>query len=189
MAKIVTEDIGGFNHHYPKVAAVITASAGGKDSAMAAAWHSSISLKPPLYGISLFPGRFTYELMAESGEFGINFLPFEKASLVAAAGGFSGRDCDKFQRLSLIKEKPLKTGVPVLREAYAAYECRIEDTRAYGDHLWIVGRIVAVHFVEEMLAEKKNFDPAHVRPLLYLGLDYYASADASSYQHVRRGTG
>jgi len=149
MPKIVTEDIGKFSHHYPKIAAIISASARGRADAMTAAWHSSISLKPPLYGIAITSKRFTYQLITESQEFGVNFIPIEKASLAAAIGGTSGQKMDKFQRFNIKKERPLKTTVPVLKDAYAAYECKLVDSKPYGDHLWIVGEIVAVHFLEE----------------------------------------
>jgi len=77
MPKIVTEDIGKFNQHYPKLAVIVTASAQGREAAMTAGWHSSISLKPPLYGISIAPKRFTYQLITKSQEFGINFISME----------------------------------------------------------------------------------------------------------------
>ena len=79
MAKVITEGVGAFSHHYPRVATIVTAQAGGKENAMAVAWHTSISLNPPLYGISVAPGRFTYQLIVDSKEFGVNFLPFEAA--------------------------------------------------------------------------------------------------------------
>jgi hypothetical protein len=53
MSRIVTEDIGKFSQHYPKVAVIVTASAGGRDDAMTAAWHSSISFRPPIYGVAI----------------------------------------------------------------------------------------------------------------------------------------
>ena len=46
-------------------------------------------------------------------------------------------------------EKPLKTAVPILGAAYAAYECKLVDDREYGDHRWLVGEVVAVHLLEE----------------------------------------
>lgn len=70
MSKIVTADIGKFGQHNPKVAVIVTASARGRDAAMTAAWHSSISFKPPLYGIAIAPKRFTYQLITESREIG-----------------------------------------------------------------------------------------------------------------------
>ena len=187
MPKIVTEDIGKFSHHYPKVAVIITASARGRDDAMTAAWHSSISLKPPLYGIAIASKRFTYQLITESLEFGINFIPSEKALLAAAIGGTSGQQMDKFERFNIRKENPLKTTVPILKDAYAAYECKLVDSKSYGDHIWIVGEIVAVHFLEEAFTPAEILDMDKIKPLLYLGSDFYASTDKNSVSFVKRG--
>ena len=187
MPKIVTEAIGKFSQHYPKVAVIVTASARGRDDAMTAAWHSSISLKPPLYGIAIAPKRFTYQLITESREFGINFVPLEKASLAAAIGGTSGQQMDKFERFNIEKEKPVKTTVPILKDAYAAYECKLVDSKPYGDHLWIVGEIVAVHFLEEAFTPSEVLDLDKIKPLLYLGSDSYASMDKNSVSFVKRG--
>jgi len=187
MSKIVTEAIGKFGQHNPKVAVIVTASARGKDDAMTAAWHSSISLKPPLYGIAIAPKRFTYQLIKESREFGINFIPSEKASLAAAIGGTSGQQMDKFERFNIQKEKPSKTTAPVLKDAYAAYECKLVDSKPYGDHIWIVGEIVAVHFLEEAFTPAEVLDLNKIKPLLYLGSDFYASTDKNSVSFVKRG--
>jgi flavin reductase (DIM6/NTAB) family NADH-FMN oxidoreductase RutF len=187
MPKIVTEAIGKFSQHYPKVTVIVTASALGKNAAMTAAWHSSISLKPPLYGIAIAPKRFTYQLITESREFGINFIPSEKASLAAAIGGTSGQQMDKFERFNIKKEKPLKTTAPILKDAYAAYECKLVDSKSYGDHIWIVGEIVAVHFLEEAFTTTEVLDLNKMKPLLYLGSDFYASTDKNSIRLIKRG--
>jgi flavin reductase (DIM6/NTAB) family NADH-FMN oxidoreductase RutF len=187
MPKIVTEAIGKFSQHYPKVAVIVTASAGGKDDAMTAAWHSSISFKPPLYGIAIAPKRFTYQLITESREFGINFIPSKKASLAAAVGGTSGQQMDKFERFNIKKEKPLKTTAPILKDAYAAYECKLVDSKPYGDHIWIVGEIVAVHFLEEAFTATEVLDLNKIKPLLYFGSDFYASTDKNSVRLIKRG--
>jgi flavin reductase (DIM6/NTAB) family NADH-FMN oxidoreductase RutF len=187
MPKVVTEDIGKFSHHYPKVAIIVTASARGKDAAMTAAWHSSVSFKPPLYGIAVAPKRFTYQLITESREFGINFIPYGKASLAAAIGGTSGQQMDKFGRFNLKKEKPLKTTAPILKDAYAAYECKLLDSKPYGDHIWVVGEIVAVHFLVEAFTQAEVLDLDKIDPLLYIGSDFYASTDKNSIRLIKRG--
>ncbi len=187
MPKIITEDIGKFNQHYPKVAVIVTASAQGRDAAMTAAWHSSISLKPPLYGIAIAPKRFTYQLITISQEFGINFVTLEKASLAAAIGGTGGQQMNKFERFDIKKEKPVKTTAPILKDAYAAYECKLVDSKLYGDHLWIVGEIVAVYRLEEAFTQAEVVDLDKIKPLLYLGSDFYASTDKSSTRFVKRG--
>jgi len=187
MSKIVTEDMGKFGQHYPKVPVIVTASAHGMDDAMTAAWHSSISLEPPLYGIAIASKRFTYQLIAESREFGINFIPYQKASLAAAIGGISGERMDKFERLSIHKDKPSETMAPILKDAYATYECKLVDEKPYGDHIWVVGEIVAMHFGEEAFTPAGILNLDEVEPLLYMGSDSYTSTDKDRVVFVERG--
>ncbi len=187
MSRIVTEDVGKFSQHYPKQAVIVTGSAGGRDDAMTAAWHSPISLRPPIYGVAVTSKRFTYQLIRESREFAINFIPLEKASLAAAIGGTSGQQMDKFETLSIKKEKPSNITAPILQDAYAAYECKLIDSKPYGDHIWIVGEIVAVHFLEEAFTSAGVLDMDKTRPLLYIGSDTYASTDENTVNLVKRG--
>jgi flavin reductase (DIM6/NTAB) family NADH-FMN oxidoreductase RutF len=154
---------------------------------MTVAWHSSISINPPLYGISISPERFTYQLITESKEFGINFIPWQKASLAATVGGTSGQETDKFQLFAIEKERPLRTEVPILKDAYAAYECKLVDSKPYGDHIWVVGEIVAVHFLEEAFTPEKILNLAKIKPVLYLGSEFYATTDKSSLIFHKRG--
>jgi len=185
--KIVTEKVGKFNQHYPKIAVIVTARARGKDNAMTAAWHSLISRNPLLYGVSISPKRFTYQLITESKEFAINFIPWEKASLAAKLGGTAGQKMDKFERFDIEKEKPLRTQAPILKDAYAAYECKLVDSKPYGDHIWVVGEIVALHFLKEAFSSEAILTLDKVKPLLYLGSDFYATTDKDSLRLIKRG--
>ncbi len=130
MKKIISDNIGAFYQHYPRVAVVVTASAGGRDNAMSIAWHTSISKNPPLYGVAVSPNHFTYSLIARSREFGINFIPDDKAELVAALGGSKGSQLDKFSAFSISRDDAQKTKVPILKDAYAAFE-KLGVTYAY----------------------------------------------------------
>lgn len=188
MSRRVTEDVGEFYQHYPKVATVLTVRAGERKNAMAVAWHSSISFKPPLYGVSIAPKRYTYQLLMESKEFGINFLPFQCAGLVASVGGSGGKEVDKFRKFNIAEEEPVKTSAPILKDAYAAYECRLVDSKTYGDHVWVVGEIVAVHFSSELLTPKGTLDLSKLSPILYLGAELYATVDKNSVKMLDRET-
>jgi len=188
MPKIKAEEVGEFYHHYPKVAAILTVNAGGKKNAMAVAWHSSVSFKPPLYGVAVAPKRFTYQLILESKEFGINFVPFEAAELVASVGGSGGKEIDKFTKFNIAEEKPLKTNVPILKDAYAAYECKLVENKIYGDHVWVVGEIVAVHSSDDVLASKGTLDVSELSPTLYLGAELYITVDRASLRLLDRDT-
>ena len=186
MDKIISEGVGAFAQHYPAVATIVTAQAKGKENAMAVAWHAPVSLKPPLYGVSISPKRFTYQLIADSKEFGINFLPFEAAELVASVGGSKGSEIDKFQRFNIAKNKPVRTAVPILEAAYAAYECQLVDDRGYGDHRWLVGEIVAVHWLKEVFTPDEVIDWDKISPILYLGKELYITTSKDTVKSLDR---
>jgi flavin reductase (DIM6/NTAB) family NADH-FMN oxidoreductase RutF len=186
MAKVISEDIGAYYQHYPRVAAIVTAQAKGKANAMAVAWHTSISFAPPLYGIAIAPKRFTYRLIVDSQEFGVNFLPFAKAELIAAVGGSGGQEIDKFLKFNIALDKSAKTGVPILKDAYAAYECRLVDDRLYGDHRLLVGEIVTVHLLAEAFSPEETLDLAKVSPTLYLGSERYVTSSGKTIKYLDR---
>jgi flavin reductase (DIM6/NTAB) family NADH-FMN oxidoreductase RutF len=160
MAKVSIEGAGKFSHHYPKVATIVTVHATGKDNAM--------------------------ELMLEAKEFGVNFMPIEKAELVASVGGISGREVDKFQRWGIEKDKPLKTSVPILRDAYACYECKLVDHTTYGDHVWVVGEILATHFEEELFTEGQALNLERVSPALFMGNELYTIPAKDNIRNLDR---
>ena len=153
---------------------------------MAVAWHSPISFKPPLYGVSISPKRFTYQLIVDSKQFGINFLPFAEAELVASVGGSKGQEIDKLHRFNIATDKSIKINVPILSAAYAAYECQLIDDREYGDHRWLVGEIVAVHGLKEAFTPEEVIDLDKVSPLLYLGHELYLTTAKDTVSHLDR---
>lgn len=186
MAKVIVEDTGRFNHQYPRTAVIVTAQANGKRNAMAVAWHTAISFKPPLYGVAITHKWLTYQLIADSKEFGVNFLPSAAAELVASVGGSGGRYVDKFQKFNIALDRSTKTSVPILGAAYAAYECKLVDDRSYGDHNLLVGEVVAVHLLEGAFTAEGVLDLNQVSPTLFMGIDYYVSPDKNSLRFLDR---
>ncbi len=186
MARKRITGAGQFYQHNPRMPAVITSSAQGRENAMAVAWHTAISHAPPLIAISIASKRFSYELIMESWEFGMNFLPYDKVELIAAVGGSKGREVDKFRSFKLAKVKPLKTSVPILKDAYAAYECKLVDHQTYGDHALLVGEILATHYDTGVFNDKEALDLERVAPVLYFGADIYATVAKESVKVLPR---
>jgi flavin reductase (DIM6/NTAB) family NADH-FMN oxidoreductase RutF len=186
MTKKISPDIGAFYQHYPRVAVVVTASAGGRDNAMTVAWHMPVSKDPPLICIGTSTGHFTYRLIKESGEFAVNLLPDTLAELVAAVGGSKGAECDKFESYNLKREKSVKTSAPVLQEAYATFECKLVDEKLYGDHSLLVGEVVAVHVEEDALMEDGTLNLGKIRPVLYMGGEQYLNIAGCKTRVLKR---
>ncbi|MGD0354662.1 MAG: flavin reductase family protein [Dehalococcoidia bacterium] len=186
MLKGVAENAGGFYQHYPRTATIVTASNNGRKNAMAVAWHCPVSFNPALYGIAVAPKRYTYRMIVDSRQFGINFMPYEKSEKIAEVGGSSGDLIDKFTEFNLTEDQSIKTDVPILKDAYAAYECRVIDDRLFGDHVWIIGEIVAVHTASDVFKENGVLDLKMIRPSLYLGGETYCTGDGESMRVYER---
>ncbi len=186
MLKVVAEDIGAFYHHYPRTAAIVTVSHEGRRNAMAVAWHCPVSFKPPLYGIAIAPKRFSYNMIRGAGQFAINFMPLDRAETIAAVGGSSGSLSDKFMQFDLQEAPAIKTEAPILKEAYAAYECMVFDSRIFGDHAWIIGSIVAVHADGEVFKADGTLDLDLLQPALYLGAEIYCAVDKRTTRVLER---
>lgn len=174
-------------HAYPGMVAMVTARSGHKRNVMAAGWHAYIGSGPGMYGIALREATFSYGMIKESGAFGVNFLPAERSEAIQGAGTLSGSDGDdKLDRLLIDYEDGLKTGVPVLNDAYMAYECRVADINLYGDHYWIVGEIVQVYQDQEMFGEDGLPDLSKLSIPLYMGRASYRVLDERAEKKTHR---
>lgn len=194
----VEKDINksGFYQYYPVVPAVVVIKAGDKMDALACAWHMALSFDPPLFAVAISPKRYSYKLLRKSGEFTVNFLTFDNIGTIAAVGRTSGKETDKFStyRIKTSPSSSIKT--PVLKDAYAAYECRVVRRYKTGDHTLFVGEVLAVH-QKERFFDKKNRIPRlrSVTPALYLGADHYLGIKSfgevtmGKEEVVRRGKG
>jgi flavin reductase (DIM6/NTAB) family NADH-FMN oxidoreductase RutF len=176
MPKKEQSNVDPFCFHYPAGATIVTSHSQGKDNAMAVAWHTAISREPPYYCVSISPARFTHGLIVESGEFVVNFMPYEKGVLLASTAGCSGRDQDKFSLFGIAARPGSHVKAPVLDDAFAAYECRVTERHPIGDHDLFVGEILAVHWDESVFGDDGKFDLDKGRPFVYLGQDRYATA-------------
>ncbi len=180
-----TGNSAGFKFHYPTAPVIVTAKHGLKENAMTAAWHAPLSHEPSLYAIMLSQKRFTCQLILESKEFGVNFMPLDKAEFLAKVGGTKGAEIDKFDKFKIAREKAIRTSVPIIKDAYASYECRLIDHRPYGDHELLVGEVVAVHYEKEAFTDK-GLNAAKARPVVYLGGDNYTTINPETKSYDRQ---
>jgi flavin reductase (DIM6/NTAB) family NADH-FMN oxidoreductase RutF len=93
---------------------------------------------------------------------------------------------DKFGAFKIDRKDSAKAAVPILKDAYAAYECAMVDDRLYGDHRLLVGEIVAVHYNEEVFMADGTLDLGKVSPVLYLGNEQYLDVEECRLRTVDR---
>ena len=182
--KKVTTHIKHFQYFYPYTVAVVGAKSESRLNYMSAAWHTALSFNPPLFGVLISKKRMTHQVISEAREFTVNFIDYDRVNLSARMGRISGHERDKvveFQ-VQLARAKFIRS--PILVEAYTAFECKLADIRAYGDHDLFVGAVLAVHTEDKSFRSDGVLDTRKVRPLLYLGSDFYVTIDSDSLKHV-----
>ena len=119
---------------------------------------ASISLEPPLVMIALAREAGTCEMIEASGVFAVNILSDDQEFL---SERFAARAPIVNEKFEGVPYETATTGAPILPESIAWYDCRVEATHDGGDHLIIIGRVVAIGFGSEAR-----------QPLLYYGNRY-----------------
>lgn len=117
---------------------------------MTAAAFSFYSFKPPSVMVGIRPQTYTFELLANAKDYGVNIPTVDQLELVQLVGSISGRDLDKFKeaRLTPMKSKRIKS--VLVKECPVNLECRIVHQIQYsGSHTWFIGEILIAHIDEQ----------------------------------------
>jgi flavin reductase (DIM6/NTAB) family NADH-FMN oxidoreductase RutF len=116
---------------------VIGAAHGEQRNAFTAAWVMQVSFDPLLLALSVNPRHSSWGLIRESGAFSVNVLKRGQLELAGRFGKPASVD-----KLASVGWRPGNSGAPLLDDALAWFECRLEGYTNAGDHVLVVGRVV-----------------------------------------------
>lgn len=121
----------------------VTSERKGKQNGMIsdAAVRASIVLSVPRLSVYIHKFNYSHDMIFETGRFGLHLLHTKQFDVVRRLGFFSGRDQDK---LAGIPHHTGKTGVPVLDECFAHFECTVANVMDTGSSTLFLGDVVAV---------------------------------------------
>lgn len=119
---------------------VITAQSDDGPVGMTASTLTSVSLDPPLVLTCISIGSRTLSSIVERASFAVHVLGPKHVQLatVLAQPGHAPRTDIGYRDV---------LGVPVIPAALAWAVCDLEDARPYGDHVVVVGRVIAAEVV------------------------------------------
>lgn len=100
---------------------------------------TSLSLAPPLVLFCLDEQNSELEAFLQNGHFSINVLREEQRELSLR---FASRQEDKWQGVAY---EIWSSGVPILSDCLANFECSLADVHSGGDHRIFVGRVERMH--------------------------------------------
>ena len=119
---------------------------------------TSVSLDPPTVLISLEKTTRTHDLVQGSGLFGVTILGSGQAEI---SDRFAGRQTEYEDRFLGLDTFTLESGVPLLADGLASFDCRVVLAYEVGSHTIFIGDVLASQI-------KMNEN----KPLIYFNRDY-----------------
>lgn len=139
------EGIKEARRHLTTTVALVTAKSGDVVNVMSAEWSLQVSLEPVLMSVFVGYKRATYDLIKNSGEFGLSYCSDKQANLAHIAGNYSLRQADKFD-LADFKTFPAKRiKAPLIDGCISNFECEVVDEYRMGDHAAFVGKVLEAY--------------------------------------------
>ncbi|MCD6522776.1 MAG: flavin reductase family protein [Candidatus Diapherotrites archaeon] len=133
-----------------------------------------VSFDPPLLVLAVGPNKHSYWNITRVKEFVVN-IPTEKIlDKLWIAGGKWDPEESKIKKAGLKTEPSEKVKPPTLSECAASIECYEEGSRKVGDHVLVIGRVVAVRANDEYIDQKGNLRVDIVRPPLHVADNLFA---------------
>jgi flavin reductase (DIM6/NTAB) family NADH-FMN oxidoreductase RutF len=125
---------------FPAGVAVLTVDADGERLGLTVGTAVSLSLEPPLVGVSVARQAAMHELLRRAGAFALSLLAGDQD---AVAQHFA-RGVPPVAHWHGIEWREGTTGAPLLEGALGWVESRLETELATGDHTFFVGAVETV---------------------------------------------
>ncbi len=138
------------------------------------AWTGIVCTHPPMTYISVRPERFSYRIIAESGEFVINLPTASMAKTVDFCGMKTGAKLNKAQHCHLELLPGEQVAAPIIASCPVSLECRVTEQKALGTHTMFLAEIVGVQVEERLLDSKGKLDLRQAGLLAYAHGEYFA---------------
>ncbi|MEM3400365.1 MAG: flavin reductase family protein [Candidatus Micrarchaeia archaeon] len=140
---------------YPaQVVLVSSVNKEGKANIITLAWAMPASFNPFMVAICVGNTRYSHKSISETREFVLGIPSENMVEEALFCGTTSGRDTDKFSKLTPMKADCVKP--PLIKECMANMECKVVASIGTGDHTIFVGEVVKIH--DSGRREKKLFD-------------------------------
>jgi flavin reductase (DIM6/NTAB) family NADH-FMN oxidoreductase RutF len=131
------DELRGTMRNFPSGISVLTTTLEGQRIGVTIGSLVSLSLSPPLVGVSIGRELAAHELLRDAGAFAVSILRGDQAPLAA----HFARGVPPIALWEGIGVRDGSTGLPLLADALAWLECRIVDEHAVGDHTLFVGEV------------------------------------------------
>jgi len=127
--------------YYATGVTIVTARQGETLAGFTANAFTSVSLDPPLVLVCIGLSNNTLDVIRSSGAFAINILTADQEELARC---FAINGPEKYERFCSATHHREQTGSPILNGSLAWIDCRLFAIHPGGDHLILIGEVVAL---------------------------------------------
>jgi flavin reductase (DIM6/NTAB) family NADH-FMN oxidoreductase RutF len=160
---------------YPQPIALVTCcDSDENDNIITIAWTSNASRVPPIVMISIGGEKYSYRLINETKEFGLNIPCSSILEKVDFCGQNSGEQVDKFEKTCLTKIDSSVIKPKLIAECPINYECRVADIIKIGGGNIIFGEVVSCMMDENILDENDAVSVEKLDTFAYINKGYFA---------------
>lgn len=139
---------------YPVPAALVSCgSRHDNRNLLTVAWTGTVCTDPAMLYISVRPGRHSYNIIKEEGEFTLCLTTAAMARVTDWCGVRSGRDYDKWSETGLTPLPGEKVGCAYIGESPLCIECRVKSIIPLGSHDMFLADVLNV------IADTRYIDP------------------------------
>jgi flavin reductase (DIM6/NTAB) family NADH-FMN oxidoreductase RutF len=121
--------------------AIVTCASGKERAGCTATALASLSLSPPSLVLCLERSSSTLAVLTRAGVFAVNILAAQHGALASHFAGGNGVDGEA--RFEEGGWSSFETGAPVLVDALAALDCRVEEIVERHTHAIVIGAVQA----------------------------------------------
>lgn len=150
------------------IAWVSTRSASGVDNLAPHSFFTVSSIAPPVVQFTSVGAKDSLRNAEATGEFVVSMCTEALLEQVNRTATDYPAEISEYDAVGLTREPSTKVAPPRVAESPVAIECRLLDTRAFGDSTVVFGEVVWVAVEEDVLRDDRP-DVTLLRPVARLG--------------------
>ncbi len=102
-------------------------------------WFTQTSMNPPMFVVSIGHSRFSHQCFQEADAFNICIPEKDLKDKLLACSTSSGKEINKFDEFEIDFFYGRFRRVPIIKNSFAAFECKYVSQIKTGDHTLFVG--------------------------------------------------
>jgi flavin reductase (DIM6/NTAB) family NADH-FMN oxidoreductase RutF len=164
---------------YPLPAVMVSCGAMPEEyNIITISWTGTICTDPAMCYISVRPGRHSYSIIKNRGEYVINLTTKSLTFAADWCGVKSGSKHNKFDEMGLTPVPASRVNAPMIEESPVNIECIVKDILELGSHHMFISEVVAVNADDKYIDSKSGlFRLNDSGPVCYSHGKYYETGN------------